>query len=263
LIRLLVLLFAGTLLALDPNTLQHTGAVNDFAHVIDGATRAQLERFAINVEKKTGAALVFVTIDSLEQQPIEDFANRLYVAWGIGQKGKDEGALVLLAVRDKRSRIEIGRGLEPIITDGTSGSILREMRPALRENDFGDAMVLAAQRLAQRIAQEKGVSLADQEQPAARRERPPETGSIPWPVLLGGIFLLFWILGGIGRRGGRGGGGGGGFIPGLILGNLMGRGTSWGGGTYGGGGFGGYDSGDSFGGFGGGDSGGGGASSTW
>jgi uncharacterized protein len=95
--------------------------------------------------------------------------------------------------------------------------------------------------------------------PLQRRIRRTPSDSIPWPVLFGGLGLLLWLLKSGGPRG-YGGGGGGGFLPGLILGGMMGRG-SWG--SRGSGGFGGYDSGDGFGGFGGGDSGGGGASSDW
>ncbi len=88
--------------------------------------------------------MAFVTIDSLDGEPVEDFANNLYRAWGIGKKGKDEGLLLLLAVKDRRSRLEIGRGLEGPITDGTSGSVLRQMAPSLRAGDYGDAMLTAA-----------------------------------------------------------------------------------------------------------------------
>jgi uncharacterized protein len=111
--------------------------------------------------------------------------------------------------------------------------------------------------LGERIARAKNVSIDEQDRPR-RRVREQPGASLPWPVLMGGLFFLLWIMS---RGGGRGGGGGiGGFLPGLILGSMMGRGSH---GGYGGGGFGGYDSGDSFGGFGGGDSGGGGASSDW
>jgi uncharacterized protein len=92
-----------------------------------------------------------------------------------------------------------------------------------------------------------------------RRRQASPADSIPWPVIFGGIFLLIWLLRAGGTRG-YGGFGGGGFLPGVILGNTMGRST-WG--SRSSGGFGGFDSGDSFGGFGGGDSGGGGASSDW
>lgn len=261
---LLLLLLAPCIWALDPPA-KPEGYVSDFARVVDGATRAQLERYAGNVERLTGAQLAFVTIDSLENEPIEEFANKLYRSWGIGKKGQDEGLLLLLVVRDRRSRIEVGRGLEPVITDGTSGETLRAMRPALRANDYGDAMLVAARSLGDKIAKEKNVSL-DQlpEQPRPRTQ--PEPQGLPWPLIVFGIIFLFFILGN-GRRGGGGYGGGGGMgnlITGMILGNMMGRGRGGFGGSSGGG-FGGYDSGGGggFGGFGGGDSGGGGASSDW
>jgi uncharacterized protein len=172
----------------------------------------------------------------------------------VGQKGKNEGILMLLAVNDRRSRVEVGYGLEPILPDGLSGSILRQMRPALRQGDYGDAMLAAAETIGGTIAQAKHVTLTAS---LPRRNRPSASDSIPWPMIVGGIILLFWLLRAGGRRGG--GSGGGGILTGLILGNLMGG--SWGG--RGGGGFGGSDSGGGFGGFGGGDSGGGGASSDW
>jgi uncharacterized protein len=136
------------------------------------------------------------------------------------------------------------------------------MRPALRNNDYGHALLIAAHTMGDKIAAAKQVSIPEQR---ARRPRPGTSFTdIPWPVFLGGMVLLFWLMS-AGRGGGGGryrGGGGGGFLSGLILGNVLSSGRGWGH-TSGGGGFGGYDSGDSFGGFGGGDSGGGGASSDW
>jgi len=239
--------------AVDWKTLQPQGYVSDFAGVIPDSNRAPLEAYCAAVEQSTGAQMALVTIPSLEDEPIEDVANTIFRAWGVGQKGKNEGILMLLAVRDRRSRLEAGYGLEPILPDGLSGSILRQMRPALRQNDYGDAMLAAAETIGNAIAQAKHVTVTASLQ---RRYRPSASDSIPWPMILGGIVLLFWLL----RAGRRGGGGsGGGILTGLILGNLMGG--SWGG--RGGGGFGGSDSGGGFGGFGGGDSGGGGASSDW
>jgi uncharacterized protein len=131
------------------------------------------------------------------------------------------------------------------------------MRPALQQNQYGTALGTAAHELGQRIANAKGVAIPDQYHPRQRvREEPSE---FPGGFILVCLVLLF-VIAGIGR-GGRGRrGGGGGFLPGLILGSMMNR-PRYGG--YGGGGFGGYDSGGGFGGFGGGDSGGGGASSNW
>jgi uncharacterized protein len=244
----------------DVKSLQPQGYVSDFAGVIDASARQDLERYCALVERGTGAQLALVTISSIGDEPIEDFSNALFRQWGIGAKGKDEGLLLLLVIGDKQSRLEVGRGLEPYITDGTSGALLREMRPALGAGRYAEAMGTAAHALGQRIAAVKGVAIEETYRPRRRVRESERTTQIPWPMLLGGVFILFWLLGSLGggRRGG--GGGGGGLLAGMILGSVLNRSSH---GGYGGGGFGGYDSGDSFGGFGGGDSGGGGASSDW
>ncbi len=247
------LLLASAVFAIDLTALKPQGYVSDFANVIAPEARQELERYAAQVEKATGAQMAFVTMDTLDGEPVEDVANNLYRQWGIGKKGKDEGLLLLLVVKDRRSRLEIGRGLEPYITDATSGSTLREMRASLRTNNYGEAFYSAAHSLGSRIAQAKGVTLDDAGyRPRPRRETKTE---IPWPVIVGGIVLLLWIMKS---------GGGGGFLAGMLLGNVLGGSRGRGGG---GGGFGGYDGGGGggggFGGFGGGDSGGGGASSDW
>ncbi len=255
-LSLVLALCASAAWAVDWKALKPQGYVSDFAGVIDPATKQQLEAYCVVVEQSTGAQMALVTIPTLEQEPIEDVANTLFRAWGVGQKGKNEGILLLLAINDRRSRLEVGYGLEPILPDGFDGSILRQMRPALREQHYGEALMAAAETIGNTIAQAKHVALQAR---LPRRMRPTPSNSIPWPVVLGGIFLLLWLMRSGGPRG-YGGGGGGGFLPGLILGGMLGR-SSWG--SRGSGGFGGYDSGDGFGGFGGGDSGGGGASSDW
>ncbi|MBZ5591331.1 MAG: TPM domain-containing protein [Acidobacteriia bacterium] len=253
------LCFLGLAFAVDWKALKPEGYVSDFARVIDAQSKAALEQYCARVEQVTGAQMALVTISTLEGEPVDDVANTIFRAWGVGQKGKNEGIMLLLAVNDHRSRLEVGYGLEPILPDGFVGSILREMRPALRNRQYGDAMMAAAQTIGSTIAKAKNVSLDAQ---LPRRARRSSGDSIPWPALLGGLFLVFWLLRAAGR-GGKGGGGGG-FWTGLIIGNLMRGGGGWGGGS--GGGFGGFDSGGGgggFGGFGGGDSGGGGASSDW
>ena len=233
--------------ALDLGKLVPQGYVNDYANVISASQRVELERYCAAVEKATGAQMALVTIPTLEGEPVEDVANSLFRRWGIGQKGKDEGLLLLLVVNDRKSRLEVGYGLEPILPDGSAGTVLREMRPALREGAYGDALVAASHYLGTRIGQAKNVTVGDGAAPQPTQRRKKE-GAVPlWLMIVGGIFFLFligsgnvgaaWLLGSI--FSGRGGGGGGG------------------GGFGGGGGSGG------FGGFGGGDSGGGGASSDW
>jgi len=253
-----LVIFASAAWAVDWTAYKPEGFVSDFAKVIDPASRSQLEAYSATVQRATGVQLALVTIPSLEGEPIEDVANTIARAWGVGQKGKNEGILLLLAVQDRRSRLEIGYGLEPILPDGLSGSVLREMRPALRQQAYGEALKAAASTLGTTIASAKHVALNEK---LPRRIQPTTTDSIPWPIIVGGLFLLIWLMRSGGPRGYGGSGRGGGFLPGLILGNMMGRST-WG--SRGSGGFGGYDSGDGgFGGFGGGDFGGGGASSDW
>jgi uncharacterized protein len=254
----LVGLFASAGSAVDWKALpKPTGYVSDLAGVVDAASKSQLEAYCTSVEGSTGVQMAFVTIPSLEGEPIEDVANTIYRAWGVGQKGKNEGILLLLVINDRRNRLEVGYGLEPILPDGLTGSVLREMRPALRQQQYGEALMAAAETIGNTVAKAKNVELTTR---LARRTRATPTDSIPWAAIVGGVFLLIFLFRSGGPRG-YGGGGGGGFLPGLIIGNLLSRG-SWGG--RGSGGFGGPDSGDGgFGGFGGGDSGGGGASSDW
>jgi|RhiMethySRZTD1v2_1073278.scaffolds.fasta_scaffold551475_2 uncharacterized protein len=240
------------------------GYVSDFARVLDSGTRAQLESYLSRVEQATKAQVAIVTIDSLEGEPIEDVADLLFRKWGIGQKGENNGALFLLSIKDRRSRLELGYGLEPILPDGLAGQILREMRPALRQGDYRTALSTAAAELGTRIAQAKGVTL-EGAPPLRRARRETE-------VPFGGFLFLILIIvalaimgagrGGRGRRGPPGGSNVGSMMTGMILGQMLGGGRNrgWGRGS---GGFGGFDSGGGFGGFGGGDSGGGGASSSW
>jgi uncharacterized protein len=242
--------------AIDLTSLKPEGYVSDFGHVIDASSRAEIEQYCTRFEQATGVQMAIVTVPTLDGEPIEDVANDLFRRWGIGKKGKDEGLLLLLSIQERRSRLEVGRGLEPIITDATSGTTLRAMRPSLKAGNYGEALYTAAVVLGNKIAEAKGVTVATGGyQPRQPRHAPSE---IPGPVIAGLVILLVLFL--MSR------GGGGGFLAGMLLGNILGGGRGYRGG--GGGGFGGYDSGGGgggggFGGFGGGDSGGGGASSDW
>src|SRR5580698_74900 len=212
-------LFAGLLclvapaLAVDWKALTPQGYVSDFAGVVDAQSKAAIESYAAAVKQATGAELAFVTVQSVQGEPIEDVANDLFHAWGIGRKGEDDGAMVLLSVGDHKSRLEVGGGLGGAIPDGMAGLLLDDMRPALRQNQYGAAFVAAAEHLGSTIAQSKGVSVPP---PAAQfhvRRSAPD--SIPWPLILFGIFFLLLILRGGGNRFGGGGGGGHGFWTGM------------------------------------------------
>ncbi len=237
------------------------GYVSDFAGVIDPQSRAELEDYATRVEQATSAQLAFVTIQSLNNEPIEDVTIDIFKAWGVGQKKKDNGAMLLLSIGDRKSRLEVGGGLGGAVPDGMSGLLLEDMRPALRAGQYGAAMIAAAVHLGETIAKDQNVQIPP---PQSYRRPVRETpgGSIPWPFIIIGIVFLLSLI----RRGGGGYGGGGGGIGNFLTGMLLGQLLNGGGGGRRGGGFGGFDGGGGgggFGGFGGGSSGGGGASSDW
>src|SRR5437588_3923047 len=209
--------FSAMAFAVDWKALKPEGYVSDFAHVIDAQSKAELERYGATVERATGTQMALVTLPTLEGEPVEDVANTIFRAWGVGKKGQDNGILLLLVINDRRSRREVGYGLEPILPDGFAGSILREMRPALRQKQYGDAIMAAAQAIGSTVAKAKNVSLDNQ---LPQRVRSPRRDSIPWLPLVFGLIFVFWLLR-AGSSGGRGGGGGGGFLTGMILGNLM------------------------------------------
>jgi len=245
-------------LGLDTTQLKPRGYVNDFAGALDARGAQVLETYCAQVEQATQAQIAIVIVKSLDDDPIEDVAVKLFKEWGIGKKGTDEGLLLIMAIQDRKYRAEVGYGLEPIITDGYAGDVWRSVKPILRQGDYSGALYAAVRQFGDRIAASKGVSIAGQ--PIPRRTRQSPSGSFGGAVL--GFLMLMFFLAIIrgGRRGG-GGGGAGSLLTGMLLGSMMGRGrgdSGWGGGGFGGGGGGG-----GFGGFGGGGSGGGGASGGW
>ncbi|HJY86146.1 MAG TPA: TPM domain-containing protein [Candidatus Acidoferrales bacterium] len=241
--------------------LKPQGYVNDFAGVLDPEGKARLSTLAEEVDKMAGAQIAVVTVRSLEGLPIEEFSIRLATRWGIGPKKSDRGVLILLATEDRKYRVEVGYGLEPILPDGKIGGFGREMVPLLVERDYGGALFLLTSRIAAVIAQDRGVTLPDQ---ASSRPREPEFRISPRAVALLiflGIFLAFNLLafvrqaivGGARYRGRERPGTW--WFPGPVGGGWGTRRGGWGGGGFGGAG--------GFGGFGGGGFGGGGASGSW
>ncbi len=236
----LVFLYALILLAtpaLPAKWPSPAGAVNDFAHVIPAGQAQELEDFLDEFQQKTGNAIAVATFPSVEGADVDKAAVDLFQAWGIGQKGKDNGILILASIRDRRARIEVGYGLEDVVTDGDAGDILRgEVYPFFKQQQYGQGLSNAAHALAELILQrQKGRSPGP-----AEGENPVEVIKIIL-ILAIIVFYLFVRI----RFGGWWWGGGGYY------------GGGWGGGGFGGGGGGG------FGGFGGGGSGGGGASGGW
>src|SRR5437667_12684941 len=224
--------------------LQPTDYVNDFAHVLDQTTIAQLDNICQQIDQKAHAQIAVVTINSLEGSDIESYAVDLFHKWGVGSKAANRGVLILLAVKDHRYRIEVGYGLEPILPDGKVGGFGREAVSLLRQTDYNGAVLWLTSRVANVIAQDAGVQLTGAQ---ARAPTPP------MGISVGGILLLVRvILVGLCTR-----------LRRLLFWWLFFCVRGFGGHSGGGWGVGGVGGGGGFGGFGGGSSGGGGASGSW
>jgi uncharacterized protein len=228
--------------------LRPTGYANDFAHVLDQPTIAQIENIGQQLDQKAHAQIAVVTVNSLDGADIESYAVALFKQWGIGAKASNHGVLILYAIRDRRARIEVGYGLEPILPDGKTGDFQREAVPLMQNGNYSAALLLVTRRVGDVIAQDAGIQLTNVAPvaPVEQADQPRSGPSLGGILIIGIVLLivlltplrsvLFWILfSGMFGGGGRGYGGGGG--------------------SFGGGG--------GFGGFGGGSSGGGGASSSW
>jgi uncharacterized protein len=232
--------------------------VTDLAGVIDGASRAELDRLSRALQQATGDAIVVLTVPTYKPTfgDIREFANEAFEnhGRGIGDREKDNGLLMVLAVNDREVYTEVGYGLEGAITDGVAGSTAREvMLPHFRGGNYGAGLLAGARQFAARIAEERGVTLEGLPAPSSA---PVEADGGQWKIflLILAFIVLSQIFGGRGRRRGRRVHWGGGTWSG------WGTGYTWGGGGFGGGG---WSGGGGFGGFGGGGSGGGGGGASW
>ncbi|HYW41519.1 MAG TPA: TPM domain-containing protein [Bryobacteraceae bacterium] len=230
--------------AVDWKAYRPQGCVSDFAGVIDPGSKSQLEEYCGSVEHATGIRIVLVTLPSLEGEPVEAVARALFEAWRDPHKPGDRRIMLLLATGDRLPWAVAGGGAGPAAS-GIQGRIFREIRPALRRQDYNEALRAAAETIGEAAARASHVKLAAS---LPRRLRWSLWEAMPWPVVIGGVVILAWLMW-AGAPAGYGGFGGRGLLPGLIRRSAMRRST-WG--SRGSGGFGGYDSGDTFGGFGGG-----------
>lgn len=242
-----------------------TGYVTDLAGTLNPATKNSLEELCTELEQKTGAQMAIVTVHDFQDESVENYASDLYKHLGVGSKKDDRGVLLLISPDQRKYRIEVGYGLEPVINDARAGDTGRAMVPFLRANDYDRAIQTAAWQLAKYIADDRGVTLSGQ--PQFRTPRPSNGSGSPiglWFFLI--VIILFFVFASRAARarGAAGTGGSGSGCLWFLLGMLM---NSGGGGYRGGGGFGGggggFSGGGGFGGFGGGSSGGGGASGGW
>lgn len=224
------------------------GFVTDTASVIPAEVARGIEARLEELRAKTGTEVAVVTVRSIAPLTVEEYANELFARWGIGQKGKDNGVLILLAVKERKVRIETGYGIEPILPDGKAGAIIREiMLPHFKRGTLGEGLAAGAEAVAEVVAQAEGITLSWSPGPRPPNRSPPL--DIAGPLILLAFLGLFWALPFWLARLRHGGF----FWGGTPMGWGGGYGSGFGGGGFSGG----------FGGFGGGGSGGGGASGGW
>jgi uncharacterized protein len=257
-------LSVATMVWAQPATPILTAPVNDLANVIDPASEREMDRRIRALQAASGDVVVVATVPTFKPYgDINEYAVKMFEngGRGIGAKGKDNGLLIVVAVEDRRVKVEVGYDLEQFITDGFAGDTIREsMTPQFRSGNYGAGLLAGATRIINRIAEQRGVTLTDVPQDTTP---PRSTGfGFPWWIII--IWILILLFNGRRRRRRRTWGGGpwSGWNSGI--GPFGGGGFGGGFGGFGGGGFGGGGGGGGgFGGFGGGRSGGGGASGGW
>jgi len=249
------------------------GHVNDLAKLLSPATAGRLEQTLQAFAESDSTEIAILTIDSLEGDDLEGFSIRTVEQWGLGQRGKDNGVLLLVVKNDRKLRLEVGRGLEGVLTDLTAGRIIDTViAPQLKSGHFDEGITAGVKAI---INASRGEFSAEK-RPRRHGQEPPPTlsyllfglfitsflgrASRPLGVIAGavllplaawlgmpslGIFLLLLLLP-VGALGGL-------FLPLMMNSMLLSRGGMGGGGFDGGG----------FSGFGGGSFGGGGASGSW
>jgi uncharacterized protein len=246
--------------ALAQNFPKLSGRVVDQANLLDPQQEAALTAKLAGLETRTKRQLVVATLSSLEGYEISDYGYRLGRQWALGQDGKgetekDNGAILIIAPNERKMRIEVGYGLEPVLTDGLSSTIIRnDITPLFKAGDFAGGINAGVDRIVTQLElpADEAAKIAQ-----AAQQRQGKDEGIPFGAIIFILFMIFFVFlpmirstNGGGRKHRRGG-----MAPVIIWG---GGGSSWGGGGgFGGGGFGG-----GFGG-GGGSFGGGGASGGW
>ncbi|RDC59516.1 UPF0603 protein YgcG [Alteripontixanthobacter maritimus] len=243
-----------------------SGRVVDEADIIPADIEAEIDAKLAALETQSQRQFVVATIPDLGGYPISDYGYRLGREWGIGDEERDDGVILLVAPNDKKVRIEVGYGAEPVLTDGLSGLIVQNtILPRFRENDFAGGIVAGTDAIIEQLILPEEEARAIAAQAGEQRARSEGAGipvnAIIWVGFLFFFFILPLLRGKRGRKyrrrgvGGavgdillweavnqatrgsrRGGWGGGGFGGGFGGGGFGGGGFSGGGGSFGGGG---------------------------
>lgn len=246
-----LLLFFSLLSAEDVLNLKPKGFLNDYANVLDNNNQNRIEYLLRVLKQRSGIEFAVVTVNSIGEDSIEEAAEELFQKWGIGEKGKDNGLLFIIAVKERRLRFEVGYGLEEVITDGLAGRVRDQYTvPYLKDNKYDQGVYASVIAIISILNNYYNLNIDFNNKEGILLKTKQRKKSL-LPVIFKLIFFLIIIMGGFGR-----------FFPFFFFPFLMG-GSSNRGSYHGGFGSGGGSFGGGFGGFGGGMSGGGGASGSF
>jgi len=203
------LALAGSALAA-PKFPPLTGRVVDEAHLLSPEATDRLTGELAQLETQTGHQLVVATVPSLQGYEIEDYGYQLGRTWGIGSKAQNDGVILLVAPAERKVRIEVGYGLEPVLTDALSSVIIQEkILPQFRAGRMEQGVVDGAEAIIAQLGLPEDQAKAIAQAPPQQAQIRTQGVHIPGVVIL---FIIIWVLSSLlrGRRGGGGGFGGGG-----------------------------------------------------
>lgn len=185
-----------------------TGRVNDNAKLMSSKEKQEAEDYLASVEKKNGTQIFILTVKSLQGENLEEYANKVFEKWGIGQKGEDNGVLLLVAYNERDVRLEVGYGLEGTLTDTKCGLVLRKVIiPEFKEGDYGEGILKGVKAVGGIVAGDVEV----EESLKASDESDVEDGFFAAIIILVWFMIIFASI--LSRYG----------IWGLFMWNLMGR----------------------------------------
>lgn len=243
-----VIFFSQSAAAIDVPRLN--ARVNDYAGILSSSEESALESLLIDTENKTSSQVALLTIPSLEGEVLEDYSIKVAEKWELGQKKFDNGVLVLVAMAEKKIRIEVGYGLESILTDLKSNYIIRKMMvPEFKRDNYFAGIDNGLKAVTGLVNKEFEITPEELQQ--FQEEQGKTKGThIPFGLVIFIVFIVISFLKGLGRGGTRGA------ASGVFWGSVLGGSSRSGGGFFGGGGGGGFSGG-------GGSFGGGGSSGGW
>jgi uncharacterized protein len=187
--------------------LEPRGYVSDFAEVLTSSTKDQLTTLCEEVDQKAHAQIVVSTVKSLDGRSIADFSIDLATQRGMGPAQSASGVLILLAVEDRQYRFEVGHGLEPVLPDNKTASFGHEALPYLRQANYDAALLLMSRRVADVIAQDRGITLTTPQPVLLPRRLLSEQEGKDYmraALVFGALCLLFLFYAAVRRASGAG-----------------------------------------------------------